>query len=254
MSNLNWGLRPVLFYIGKLPVEAYPVFLTLALIVGILVYLLELKNENCKNPDALYIVFFALLGGTIGSKLPIFFIYWKEINAHPDSLATLLSGRTIIGGLIGGLIGNKLAKKLFNIKVRMGNQIGIPVAIAMAIGRIGCLLRGCCYGKPTSLIWGVDFGDHILRHPTQAYEIIFDLLLALYLYWRKKRGVEPGELFRIFLSFYLSFRFLIEFIRVERVSFIGLTDFQLLCVVALLFINRRTIKQILNIKDGKKHE
>lgn len=241
MINDTWGLRPVLFHIGGLPIESYPVFLLLALAVGILVYILQLRLDNIHKSNAFYIAIFAITGGTIGSKLPIMIMYWNTINSDPQTANILFSGRTIVGGLIGGAVGTFAAKRIFRIKERLGNQIAIPVAAGMAVGRIGCLLRGCCYGKPTILPWGIDFGDHILRHPTQVYEIIFDLVLVLYLYLRKKNGVKPGELFKIFLNFYLSFRFLLEFIRVEKVSAIGLTDFQILCVVSVIYINRFVI-------------
>jgi phosphatidylglycerol:prolipoprotein diacylglycerol transferase len=246
MLNITWGLKPVLFYIGAIPVESYGVFMVLALIVGFLIYYRQLQKDQVKSSNALYIVIFALIGGVIGSKIPILIIYWKEINAAPGSANILLSGRTIVGGLIGGAVGTFGAKKLFKIKERMGNQIAIPVAAGMAVGRIGCTLRGCCYGKPTSLPWGIDFGDQIYRHPTQIYEILFDVFLVLYLSWKKKGEVAPGELFKIFLNFYMSFRFFLEFIRVEKVSFIGLTAFQLLCVISLVYINRNAI--ILHLK------
>ena len=243
-----WGLKPVLFYIGKFPIESYPVFLSLALLVGLLIYRLQLKKDKIRSPNALYIVIFAVVGGSIGSKIPILLIYWQEINSSANSMDIFLSGRTVIGGLIGGMVGTLLAKRIFKIKERLGNQIAIPVAAGMAIGRMGCLARGCCYGKPTNLPWGVDFGDHIYRHPTQIYEMLFDIFLVVYLSWRKRKELEPGELFRIFLNLYLSFRFLVEFIRVEAISFMGLTYFQLLCIVSLIVINRHSILSLFKRK------
>ncbi|HWP95461.1 MAG TPA: prolipoprotein diacylglyceryl transferase family protein [Syntrophomonadaceae bacterium] len=231
----------MLFYIGRLPVDSYPVMVFLALVVGIAAYILQLRKDQIHSPNALYIALFAITGGIIGAKLPIIIIYWKELSLRPQSLDILLSGKTIVGGLIGGTVGTYLAKKIFHIQERLGNQLAIPVALAMAVGRIGCLLRGCCYGKATLLPWGIDLGDHIYRHPTQIYEMLFDLMLVVYLSWRKARGVKPGELFTIFLNCYLTFRFFLEFIRVEPVSILGLTDFQLLCVVSLLYINRKLV-------------
>lgn len=249
MMEPSWGLKPVLFYIKGFPVEAYPVFVFIALVTGILVYKIELKKDNIQKSNAFYIALFAIFGGIIGSKLPIIFMYWKELNSEHNNLQLILSGRTIVGGLIGGTVGTFIAKKAFKIKERLGNQLAIPVAISMAVGRIGCVLRGCCYGQPTTLPWGLDFGDHILRHPTQIYEIFFDIGFAVYLSWRKKRGVLPGELFKIFLNGYLGFRFFLEFIRVEKISATGLTDFQLLCVISLIYINRQFIIQLFKRKD-----
>lgn len=237
--NEAWGLKPVLFKIGGFSIEAYPVMLFLALFTGILIYVWQLRKDGIKSSNAFYIALFGIVGGTIGAKLPLIFMYWDKINSNANSLNSILQGRTIVGGLIGGMVSILIAKRIFNIKERMGNQLAIPIAIAMAIGRVGCLLRGCCYGKETHLPWGMDFGDHILRHPTQIYEIIFDIAMVIYLSIRKQKGVKPGQLYSIFLNCYLSFRFLLEFIRVEKVSFIVLTDFQILCIVGLLFINRK---------------
>lgn len=248
MIDQNWGLMPVLFYIGRFPVEAYPVLLFLALVVGLLIYIAQLKGNNIKSPNALYIAIFAIVGGTIGAKIPIIFMNWNQLNSNPDSINILLSGRTIVGGLIGGTAGTFIAKKIFGIKERLGNQIAIPVAAGMAVGRLGCLLRGCCYGQPTNLPWGMDFGDHLMRHPTQLYEMIFDILLVIFLVWKKTKDIKPGELFGIFLNCYLSFRFLLEFIRVEKVSAIGLTDFQLLCVISIVYINRKLVLNLVKRK------
>lgn len=252
--NESWGLKPVLLKIGDYSIESYPVMLFLALLAGIAIYLWQLKKDGIKSSNAFFIALFGIVGGTIGAKLPLIFMYWSEINANTNSLNAVLQGRTIVGGLIGGTISIFIAKRIFHIKERMGNQLAIPIAVAMAIGRIGCLLRGCCYGKETHLAWGIDFGDHILRHPTQIYEIIFDIAMVIYLSSRKRKGVKPGQLYSIFLNGYLSFRFLLEFIRVEKVSFIFLTDFQMLCMVGLLFINRKYLKSIFMRKEGNEHE
>jgi phosphatidylglycerol:prolipoprotein diacylglycerol transferase len=110
------------------------------------------------------------------------------------------------------------------------------IALGVAIGRIGCFLRGCCFGKETSLPGGVDFGDGILRHPTQLWESIFMFLLFGFLMWKRTKNPKPGELFRILGISYFGFRFLIEFIRVEKIAFFGLTWFQIICLLALIYL------------------
>lgn len=249
MTNESWGLMPVLFQIGGYAVESYSFFMFLALLTGFIAYWIQLRIDKVQKSNALYIAIFAIVGGTIGSKLPMIFIYWDQINANPEDLTLLLSGRTIVGGLLGGAVGTLLAKRIFKIKERLGNQIAIPVALGMAVGRIGCLLRGCCYGQATNLPWGIDLGDHIHRHPTQIYEIVFDVALVFFLIWKKSKGVKPGELFKWFMNCYLSFRFLLEFIRVEKIAFMGLTDFQWLCVVSLVYINRAFLLKWKKRKD-----
>lgn len=251
---MEWGIRPVLFKVGGMNIGAYQFFMSLALIVGLSLYFYEIKKVKKDNMKGLYLVLFAVLGGAIGAKIPLLFMYWDEIVTDPNKYNLLLSGRTIIGGLLGGFLGAFVARKIFGIKERMGNQIAIPLVLGMAIGRIGCFFTGCCYGVATGFGMGVDFGDHLLRHPTQLYEMVFDLGLAAFLLWKKRRNPLPGELFRIFMNAYLSFRFLLEFIRVELRSPIGLTNFQLICVVSLLFINRKRIKGILTGEKRKQRE
>lgn len=194
-KNLNetWGIRPVLFTIYGIKIQSYPLIIFIALIIGLIIYFYQLKKDGIKNSNSIFIAIFAITFGTIGAKIPILFIYWSQINNGINGASILLSGRTIVGGLIGGAAGTFTAKKIFGIKERMGNQLAIPIAAGMGIGRIGYFLRGCCYGKETNLPWGVDFGDHILRHPTQIYEMLFDFLLVIYLFYRKKKGVAKGQ-------------------------------------------------------------
>lgn len=250
MINGNWGIKPVLFQIGDIQITSYSVFMVLALLGGFLVYTYYLKKEKIKGSNAIYIALFSLTFGTIGSKIPIILLSYQKINSV-TSLEIFLSGRTIIGGLIGGFLGTIFAKRIFNIKEKMGNQLAIPVAVGMAIGRIGCFLTGCCYGIETTLPWGVNFGDGILRHPTQIYEIIFDVFLVLYLVKRKKGDIKPGQLFKIFLTYYMAFRFILEFIRTEKIVFLGLTSFQLLCLITLIYINKETLKKLVGAKYGR---
>lgn len=249
MINENWGIRPVLFQIGNVQITSYSVFMVLALLGGFLVYTYYLKKEKIKGSNAIYIAIFSLTFGTLGAKIPIILLEYQNLNSATP-LEIFLSGRTIVGGLIGGFLGTIFAKRIFNIKEKMGNQLAIPVAVGMAIGRIGCFLTGCCYGIETTLPWGVNFGDGILRHPTQIYEIIFDAFLVLYLIKRKKDNIKPGQLFKIFLTCYMSFRFILEFIRTEKIVFLGLTSFQILCFVTLIYINKEKLKKLVGVNYG----
>ena len=103
----------------------------------------------------------------------------------------------------------------------------------MAVGRVGCFLRGCCCGQPTRLPWGVDFGDGIRRHPTELYEVMFDLLWFAFTL-RGAKG-DRGELFDGFMVSYFTFRFFLEFIRTEGVLAWGLTPFQMVCVPVVVW-------------------
>ncbi|MDD3301982.1 MAG: prolipoprotein diacylglyceryl transferase, partial [Candidatus Gracilibacteria bacterium] len=224
-NNSNWGILPY-FNIFGIQISTYSFFVLLGLIIGLLVFWIIGRKDYEKSENSFYIIFFGILGGALGAKIPIWIAYFDEIK-QAGNIETILSGRTITGGLIGGFIAVYITKKILKEKTRFGNAIAPGVAIGIAIGRIGCFLHGCCYGIPTKLPWGVDFGDGILRHPTQIYEIIYLSVLATILIKLQKKELKPGILFDCFLIAYFSFRFFIEFIRVEPKVFFGFSLYQI---------------------------
>ncbi|MFA6145762.1 MAG: prolipoprotein diacylglyceryl transferase family protein [Patescibacteria group bacterium] len=239
---LHWGIKPTLFYIGDFGILSYSFFVLLGLLVGILIYFHESKRQKSLDEKGIFIAIGALAGGALGAKILQWIIHYKYIFSHISNLDVFLSGRTIVGGLIGGTIGSILTKKALKIKEKRGNLFAPAAAMGIAIGRLGCFFRGCCYGKETFLPWGVNFGDGVLRHPTQIYESLFMLIMFLYLEKIKnKKDVKPGQLFKLLLISYFIFRFFEEFIKVEPVVFSGLTVFQIISIGAIIYLTRDNI-------------
>lgn len=220
----GWGVRPVLFTVSGQPVMSYSVFVTLGLVAAIVVYWLNTRRHSVGN-NALYIALAAAVGGVLGAKLPIWIAHIGDIIADPTRWELLLSGRTIVGGIIGGALGVYLVKRRMGITQRLGNHLVPSLALGIFFGRIGCFLAGCCYGTVTSLPWGVDFGDGLMRHPTQLYEAALVLGIFIYAQLARER-YEPGKLFGLFMIVYFSWRFAVEFIRVSPEAMIGLTYYQ----------------------------
>lgn len=235
----GWGLRPVLTFIAGQPVPSYSFFVLLGLVAALALYRYNTRGRSVGN-NALYIALGAVVGGIIGSKVPAWIGSWQLIASNPLDPGVWLSGRTIVGGIVGGVLGVYLVKRRLGIRERLGNYLVPSLAVGILFGRIGCLLAGCCYGTPTSLPWGIDFGDHIARNPTQLYEVL--LMLGILVYSQvKKDEYEPGELFRRFMIVYFGWRFIVEFVRVNPVATMGLTYYQiasLLVVLSYLFKNR----------------
>jgi phosphatidylglycerol---prolipoprotein diacylglyceryl transferase len=157
----------------------------------------------------------AAIGALAGSRLLGLAEQVPRVGFHwSDMLRS--GGKTIVGGLLGGWIAVEIAKRISGVKSRTGDLFAVPLCVGIAIGRIGCFFAGLAddtYGTPTSLPWGVDFGDGIRRHPTQLYEFCFLALLAWVLWqWNKRQHVE-GQVFRGFLAAYLGWRLLIDFIK-----------------------------------------
>jgi len=237
----HWGIRPVLFHVGGFGVPAYSFFVLLGLAVGVAVYFYEAKKGKKLTEQGFFIFIGSLAGGALGAKLMELAINYKLVlaAAAPD---LLLSGRTIVGGLIGGAAGAALTKRALGLTERRGNFFAPAIAAGLAIGRLGCFFQGCCYGAPTTLPSGVNFGDNIPRHPAQLYESAFMLLMFVYLEKVKNRpNLAPGRLFDELMLSYFTFRFFIEFIRVEKAAFWGLTVFQLSSLAVIIYLNRGLI-------------
>lgn len=163
----------------------------------------------------------AFVGGVFGAKLPF------ALGPDPTSgSAWLADGKTIVTGLIGAYLAVELVKLALGVRVKTGDGFALPLALALGVGRWGCFFNGCCYGTPTDLPWGVDFGDGVRRHPTQAYESFFHLAMAGVLVVLTVRGTIPTHRLQFYLIAYAAFRFATEFVRPEPVYAAGLTYYQ----------------------------
>lgn len=246
----NWGVRPELFKLGSIGVDSYSFFVLLALAVGFAFYFNNARKEKSLNDNSIYIAISALVGGIIGAKIPIWIVNFPLILSNL-SISTILSGRTIIGGLVGGMLSVIWIKRKLKIKTKRGNLFAPSVAIGISIGRIGCFLEGCCYGIPTNSSWGVNFGDGVLRHPTQIYEAMFTFILFIYFQFYYSRPAVPGEMFRKLMIYYFIFRFFEEFIRDNQFVYFYLSYFQWMSLLVILYFFREQLINIFKINFNK---
>lgn len=243
----NFGFMPSVNIFG-FSIRTYSIFMILALTAAFICYKLtadKVDKESAGHRSL--IVIYALLGGIAGAKLPILLFNLDILFKYPENISLLISGKTIVGGLTGGFLTVYILKRVLKIKVKTGNDIAAPAALGMAIGRLGCFFGGCCYGIEAPRILGVDFGDGVFRYPTQLYELVFDFgLFILFLYLKKTKVLQPGILFRYLINSYLIFRFFLEFIRESDRAFFGISYYQIICFVCVLFINRKLIIHFFN--------
>ena len=133
--------------------------------------------------------------------------------SHQTSMA-----RSIEGAIAGAIIAVELYKRAAGIKARTGARFALPLAVGVAVGRIGCFFAGLedlTHGTPTELPWAHDFGDGIMRHPVQLYESAAMAAFALIYIWRVRRNdrfvIDNG--FYLAVGFYGAQRFVWEFIK-----------------------------------------
>ncbi|MSR58643.1 MAG: diacylglyceryl transferase [Planctomycetaceae bacterium] len=165
----------------------------------------------------------AFCGAMLGAKLPFVFADWEGLLS---GRAWFDNGKTIMFGMVGGYFGVELAKAIVGVRMKTGDSFAVPVAVAVAIGRIACFAAGCCFGRETTLPWGVDFGDGLRRHPTQLYETAFHLAAAGVLAALQRRGMFRGQLIKLYFLSYFVYRFASEFIRPEPRLWLDLTGYQ----------------------------
>jgi prolipoprotein diacylglyceryltransferase len=174
----------------------------------------------------------AFTGAMIGAKIPFLFDSWE---AFMSGATWFNNGKTILTGLVGGYLGVEIAKWVFEVKSKTGDSFVVPVAAAIAIGRLGCFYAGCCFGMPTDLPWGVVFAtaDSLHRHPTQIYEFIFHASSAVFFYWLDDQPILKTHRIKLYIIAYAIYRFLTEFIRPEFDLYWGLTGYQLCSLVII---------------------
>ncbi|MBK9191332.1 MAG: prolipoprotein diacylglyceryl transferase [Crocinitomicaceae bacterium] len=212
----------------------------LAFFIAFRYYLILRKtsNDSISNGNRLSIILGAVLGALAGSRI-IGFLENPDITLSTENLLALYNLKSIMGGLFGGLIGVEAAKKIIHEKQSSGDLFTFPIITGIIIGRIGCFLSGInefTYGKETDFIAGMDLGDGLYRHPTALYEIIF--LIMLFIFLKNKNSntkKESGLLFKVFMISYFGFRFVIEFIKPNTFFVFGLSSIQWLCIICWIY-------------------
>ena len=117
------------------------------------------------------------------------------------------------GGFLGGTLAGVWFARSKKLSLRPVLDLVAPyIALGQAIGRIGCFLNGCCYGKPVS--WGIYFPTHGARlHPTQLYEMAGLFIIFLMLKGAQKKPHQAGFIFVFYLWLAAIERFVVEFYR-----------------------------------------
>ena len=230
-------MYPVLFRIHGFPINTYGVFLALAFLGAIFVTVRLAQRDGLPKERIYDLCLWLLLSSLVGSKLLMLFTE-PEYRQNPMmlfSLDFLRSGGVFYGGLIGATIAGFVLMRRWKLPWwKTADACAPGIALGNVLGRQGCFSAGCCWGKPTTLPWGVRFsalGHEVTGvpidaklHPTQLYESFAMLIVFVFLLWLHKKKKFSGQVILTYVVIYAIVRFLIEFVRDDpRGDILGLT-------------------------------
>jgi phosphatidylglycerol:prolipoprotein diacylglycerol transferase len=230
-------MYPELFRIGNFPINTYGVFLALAFLCAILITVKLAARDGLPREKIYDLCLWMLLSSLIGSKFLMLFTE-PEYRDHPWQLLSLdflRSGGVFYGGLIGAILAGYFLMRRYQLPWwKTADACAPGIAIGNFFGRQGCFAAGCCWGKPTTLPWGVKFTElaheitgvptGVALHPTQLYESFAMLIVFFFLLWLHRHRRFSGQVILLYALLYSVIRFGIEFLRDDpRGDLFGLT-------------------------------
>jgi phosphatidylglycerol---prolipoprotein diacylglyceryl transferase len=218
---------PELFEIGRFTVYTYGVLLAAAYLLGLKFAMVRAGTRGLDPARTLDLGIYIIVSALIGAKLLLFFVEFDTFRRDPAELLTLArSGGVFYGGLILAVAVALWYMRRHRMPMWTTCDVFAPaIALGHAVGRLGCLAAGCCFGRETSVPWAVTFTHpeaaanvgtplNVPLHPTQLYESGAELLILVLLIATERKGRPfPGRTFWLYLFLYGVSRFIIEFFR-----------------------------------------
>ncbi|HEX8887842.1 MAG TPA: prolipoprotein diacylglyceryl transferase [Pyrinomonadaceae bacterium] len=236
-------MYPEIFRIGNFPINTYGVLLALAFLSALLIAAKLAARDGLPRERVYDLGLWMLLAAIVGSKVLMLFTEpeYRENPLRLFSLDFLRSGGVFYGGLIAAIIAGYFLIRRYKLPWwKTADAFAPGIALGNAIGRQGCFAAGCCWGKATTLPWGVHFteaghdvtgvpivdasGAPLHLHPTQLYESFGALLIFFFLLWLHRRKKFSGQVILFYAVLYGAMRFTIEIFRDDpRGDILGLT-------------------------------
>ena len=254
-------MHPKLLELGPVSIYTYGLLLAIAFLAGLSLAGRRARRQGLNPERVLDLGIYIIISAVIGGKLLLLLTDFRQFADHPSELFSLAqSGGVFYGGLILAVLVSVWYIRRHHLPLWRTCDVFAPgIALGHAVGRVGCLMAGCCYGRPTSAPWGIVFTDafaasyvgtplHVHLHPTQLYESAAELLILAALLALEKRGrAFGGRTFWAYVLLYAVARFIIEFFRGDdRGMVLGLSTSQFislilapLAIAMLVWLGRR---------------
>jgi phosphatidylglycerol:prolipoprotein diacylglycerol transferase len=256
------GLPLWSFPIGHLNIYAYGFFLALGFIVGLTLAVLKTQKEGVPFEHVASLFFHTVFSAIVGSRLLFILVNFDLYRQNPLQTFKIWEGGLVFyGGFILAVAVSIGYMRWHRLPLwNLADLFSPSIAIGLFFGRLGCFFAGCCYGKETSLPWGVVFTDssslaplHVSLHPVQLYEAGGNLALFFFLKWREKKKAFDGQIFWLFLFLYSVTRFFIEMFRGDPRGFLfgnllstsqGIGVLLAIFALFMLFYMKKTVLQL----------
>ncbi|MBL7056379.1 prolipoprotein diacylglyceryl transferase [Candidatus Woesearchaeota archaeon] len=213
------NIDPVLIRLGPLEIRYYGLFFVLGFVIAyfMLNYLVSKRHIKLTKDDIADFLLYLIVGTIAGSRIFYVFIYnWSFYSINPSQIIAVWNGGlSFHGGLVGASIAAYLFCKKKNISFyTLADLTVMPLALGLALGRIGNFTNGELFGRITEVPWAMKFQDaEGFRHPSQLYESAKNLIIFFTLWSIKDKKLPAGFLFWTFVTMYSALRFFVEFFR-----------------------------------------
>jgi phosphatidylglycerol:prolipoprotein diacylglycerol transferase len=241
-------MHPILFRIGAWPVYSYGVLLALAYLAGLQFAVVRARRAGLDPARVMDLGIYLIIAALVGAKLMLIAVDFQYFRHQPRELLSLVrAGGVFYGGLIAAFLVGLWLLRRYRLPVwTTGDLIAPGIALGHIVGRFGCLLAGCCYGRPTDVPWAITFTNPLAAanvgtpldvplHPTQLYDAGAETLILIVLLLSERRGhAFPGRTLWLYMLLYAISRFIIEIYRGdERGVVMGLSTSQFVSVILI---------------------
>jgi prolipoprotein diacylglyceryl transferase len=184
----------------------------------------------------LSIVICLIVAGLVGARVAYVWQFWGDFQNNLGQIINIREGGLVFyGGLFGGLLALVVYCRVNQLNfLKVMDLVAPAFILGYGVGRIGCFLRGCCFGQECNLPWAMHFqGVEGLRHPAQLYASLTAFLIFFILLMISKRQKYDGQILFWAVILHSFYRFFIEFIR-ENPLYAGLSQAQWIALIMII--------------------
>jgi phosphatidylglycerol:prolipoprotein diacylglycerol transferase len=254
-------MHPILFEIGDWPVYSYGVLLAAAYLVALQMAVVRARRRGIDGTRIMDLGIYLIIAALVGAKLMLVVVDFDYFVTQPREILSLVrAGGVFYGGLLAALAVALVLVRRYQLRIWATADLFAPgIALGHVVGRLGCLMAGCCYGTPTNVPWAITFTNPLAAanvgtplgvplHPTQLYDAGAELLIMIALLVTERRGRPfEGRTFWLYMLLYGISRYIVEIFRGDdRGTMFGFSTSQFvsllvvpLALVMLIRLRRR---------------